>query len=72
MVKSSGESSGMGYLPHVVAEPYGGFWSSPFWEGGGDEGLAMTTMERLINHYLYYKRICPTTASEETTLIDPE
>ena len=34
MVKSSGESSGMGYLPHVVAEPYGGFWSSPSWEVG--------------------------------------
>ena len=26
MVKSSGESSGMGYQPHVVAEPYGGLW----------------------------------------------
>ena len=29
MVKSSSESSGMGYEPFVVAEPYGGFWSSP-------------------------------------------
>ena len=28
MVKSFGESSGIGYYPHVVAEPYGGFWSS--------------------------------------------
>ena len=27
MVKSSSESSGMGYPPHVVAEPYGGFRS---------------------------------------------
>ena len=28
MVKSSGETSGTGYYPNVVAEPYGGFWSS--------------------------------------------
>ena len=26
MVKSSGKSSVMGYKPHVVAEPFGGFW----------------------------------------------
>ena len=28
MVKSSGETSGMGYYPNVAAEPYIGFWSS--------------------------------------------
>ena len=29
MVKPSGESNGMGYKPHVVAEPYGGCLSRP-------------------------------------------
>ena len=26
---TSGENSEIGYLPHAVAEPHGGFWSSP-------------------------------------------
>ena len=30
MVKSSGESSLMGYQPNVVAEPYGGLWVKTF------------------------------------------